>query len=42
MMAKGADPLVFYDERLDGPTYINIIKNSLLSYIKKSFKQNDR
>ena len=42
MTAKGVGPLVFYDERLDGSTYICIIKNYLLSYIKISFKQNVR
>ena len=28
--------------RLDGPTYINMIKKHWLSCIKKSFKQNNR
>ena len=35
MTAKGVGPLFFSDRRLEGPTYIDIIKNSLLSYIKK-------
>ena len=42
MTAKGVASLVFYDGRLDGSIYINIIRNHLLSYIEKSFKQNDR
>ena len=34
MTAKGVGPLlVFYDGRLDGSTYINMIKNHLLLYI---------
>ena len=39
MTAEGVGPLVFYDERLDGLTYIDVIKNQK---IKRSFKQNDR
>ena len=42
MTAQGVGLLVFYDGRLDGPTYINIIKSHLLSCIKKDFKQNNR
>ena len=33
MMTNGVGPLVFYDGRLDSPTFIKIIKNHLLSYI---------
>ena len=36
MTTKAVNP---YDERLDGTTYINIIKNHTF---KKNFKQNDR
>jgi hypothetical protein len=41
MTAKGVGPLVFYDGRMNGQTYINIIKSQLLPYIKQNFKEND-
>ena len=42
MTTKEVGSLVFDVGRLDGPTYINIIENHLLSYIEKSVKQNGR
>ena len=42
MTTERVNPLVFDDERLDDPTYINIIKDYSPSYTKESFKQNNR
>ncbi|CAF4163843.1 unnamed protein product, partial [Rotaria sordida] len=40
MTAKGVGPLVFYDGRMNGPNYIDVIKPQLLPYIKKNFNSN--
>ncbi|CAF3044767.1 unnamed protein product [Rotaria socialis] len=37
MTAKGGGPLVFYDGRMNGPTYISIIELVLLPFIEKNF-----
>ena len=37
MTAEGVAPLVFYDGRLNGQHYINLIEPELLSYIKHDF-----
>ena len=41
MTAKGVGPLVFYDGRLNGQNYINLIEPELLPYIKKNFDRSD-
>ncbi|CAF3984976.1 unnamed protein product [Rotaria sordida] len=40
MTAKGVGPLAFYDGRMNGPNYIDVIKPQLLPYIKKNFDSN--
>jgi len=40
MTAKGVGPLVFYDGRMNGPNYIDVIKPQLVPYIKKNFDSN--
>jgi transposase len=41
MTAKGVGPLVFYDGRLNGKNYINVIQGELLPYIEKNFDESD-
>lgn len=41
MTAKGVGPLVFYDGRMNGLNYVNVIEPVLLPYIKKTFNHND-
>ncbi|CAF2781502.1 unnamed protein product [Rotaria sp. Silwood2] len=41
MTAKGVGPLVFYDGRMNGKNYIDVIQNELLPYIKKNFDGSD-
>ena len=41
MTANGVGPLVFYDGRMNGQNYINVIESKLLPYIKKNFGPND-
>ena len=41
MTAKGVAPLVFYDGRMNGQSYINVVESKLLPYIKKNFGPND-
>jgi hypothetical protein len=33
MTAKEIGPLIFYDDRMDGQNYINVIEPELVSYI---------
>ena len=37
LIAKAVGPLVFYDGRMNGRNYIDVIKHELVPYIKKNF-----
>ena len=41
MTAKGVGPLLFYDGRMNGGNYIDIIKHKLVPYTKKDFDGSD-
>ena len=40
MISEGIDNLVFYDGRVNGQTYIHVIGDTLIPFIKQRFKNN--
>ena len=42
MTSSGLSDLVFYEGRVNGQTYIQLIGNTLIRYIKQTFGVNDR
>ena len=41
MTSEGIDDLVFYDGRVNGETYIHVIGDTLIHFIKRRFNDND-
>ena len=41
MTSEGIGDLVFYDDRVNGKTYIRVIGHTLIHFIKRMFNAND-